>query len=205
MMMKRRGHKVRGVSAEQCRVLWWTITHTVIIPLLGSCQQPHAHSARLSSIHSFCLHSQASLSPSPRLCYTDIKILERETWTGHCWRSKRNSGCEYYRIYDTVYLNSHLVTSNSIGWKFIHTFFSTLGSFQLEAGVGRCHVDGADDPDSISYMPSIRSSLAREHTLRLDNEPVTSNTWKAQSCIWKKFFDHVANPCASFSIHWFIP
>lgn len=39
---------------------------------------------------------------------------------------------------------------------FIHTF-STLGSDQLEAGVGLCHVAGAEDPDSISNMPSIRS------------------------------------------------
>lgn len=63
----------------------------------------------------------------------------------------------------------------------------------MKAGVGLSHVDGAEDPDSISNMPSIRSSMVGEHTLRLDKEPVSSNTWKTQLCIWKKCFDHDAD------------
>lgn len=62
--------------------------------------------------------------------------------------------------------------------------FSSFGSFQLEASVpwprGR-----TEDPDFISNMPSIRSSCVGEHTLCLDNEPVTSNTWRTQLCICK--------------------
>lgn len=72
---------------------------------------------------------------------------------------------------------------HSYWMSFIHTF-STLGSDQLVAGVGLCHVAGAEDLDSISNMPSIRSSWTGKRTLRFDNEPVTSNTWKTQLRIW---------------------
>ena len=96
------------------------------------------------------------------------------------------------------------------GWEqfhwmsFIHTF-SARGSFQLEAGVDQSHVDGAEDPDSICNMPSIRSSWVGEHTQRLDNEPVTSNTWKTQLCIWKEALWSFCRTIHLFSfIHWFI-
>lgn len=116
MLMKHSSHRVRGVSIEQCSVLWWTITHTVIIPLLGPCQPPHAHSARLTLpfTHSVSIHKQASLHLG--LSHNNIKIWEGENSPGRCWRSMGNGGPTYYRIYAAVCLNSHLVGSSPIGW-----------------------------------------------------------------------------------------
>ena len=52
-------------QSERCehwvyRALWWTITHAVIT-LLGLCQQPHAHSPRLTLpfTYSVSIHKQA--------------------------------------------------------------------------------------------------------------------------------------------------
>lgn len=169
MLMKHGGHRVRGVITERCRALWWTIKHPVIIPPLGTRQQPHAHSS---------IHKQASLP-----LYVSSSLLqwnvERESWPGRCWRSTGTDGPAYYGIY-----SSHLLGSGPIGWSsYIHTF-NALGSFQLEAGVGPGRPRGrAAVPDSNSSMPSIRSSWVGELTRRLDNEPVTSNTLKTQLCI----------------------
>lgn len=68
----------------------------------------------------------------------------------------------------------------------LHTHLQRTWKFSIGSGCGSRPRGRAEDPDSISNMPSIRSSWVGEHTLRLDNEPVTSNTWKTQLCIWKK-------------------
>lgn len=67
----------------------------------------------------------------------------------------------------------------------LHTHLQRTRKCSIGSGCGSRPRGRAEAPDSISNMPSIRSSWVGKHTLRLDNEPVTSNTWKTQLCIWK--------------------
>lgn len=169
----------------------------LLSPPLGLCQQPHAHSPRL--LHSLIL---SPFTNKPLHISTSAlqlnKKLEREksgqvsadaargmmdlltmgfmaqcVWTHTCWEAVPLDK-----------LHTHLQ----------HTRKFSIGSVCVSRPRGR-----SEDPDSISYMPSIPSSWVGERTLRLDNEPVTSNTRKTQLCIWKSALIRLF-----FFIHWFI-
>lgn len=116
-------------QSERCehwvnRGLWWTITHTVII-LLGPCQQPHAHSPRLTLpfTYSVSIHKQA-------LVYCNVSVAANK----NC-RGRKLSGSVLTRKW---YISLQWDLSQCV-WRpggkrtswmsFIHTF-TTLGSFQ---------------------------------------------------------------------------
>ena len=137
MLMKHRGHKVRGT--EQCKMLWWTIKHIVITLLLVPCQQPHAHSPRLTPpfTHSVSIHKQSSIylhvSVIPKIKYKREKA-------GHGSADIAQGMMDLLTMGFIVQCFWIAPGGKYLQWmSFIHTQF-TFRSFQLETGVGPSHV-----------------------------------------------------------------
>ena len=135
-----------------------------------------------SSIHSFCLHSQTSLSTSLCLRYSYIKNWKERNLAG----SVLTQHGGMMNLLTTGFMAQCVWTHTcweAVPLDELHTHLQHTRKFSTGSGCVSRPRGHSEDPDSISYMPSIPSSWVGERTLRLDNEPVTSNTQKTQLCI----------------------
>ena len=170
--MKHRGHKVRDVSTEYTEGFDEPLR--IVMILLGLCQQPHAHSPRLTLpfTYSVSIHKQA-------LVYCNVSVAANK----NC-RERKLAGSVLTRKW---YISLQWDLSQCVwrpggertSWMSIIHTFTTLGSFQLEAGVVPGQVEGQKTRIVAVILPFLMGCRAH------------NATWQ-----WASHFKHLENTAA---------